>query len=162
MNKRAFLRILCFLVAAGGACSEGPPAEADLASADGRAVPENFAQAWIGTWVGVEAGSVENSSVTVGNARLVIAPDADSARSERCPGCVTITLDTGFAAVNVSPLDPIRFSLTVTRSGYRRTLALDRFSGGGRTANVLPGRLLLGTLDGSGATGDIAYLLELR
>lgn len=162
MSERAFLRILCLFVLAGGACSEASPAAADPASPDGPAVPQNFAQAWIGTYVGAGAGSVERSSVTFGNARLVIAPDADSVRTDRCPGCVTVALDTLFAAVNVSPGDPIRLSLTVARGGYRRTLLLDRFSGGGRTANVLQARLFLEALDGSGRTGDIAYLLELR
>lgn len=145
-----------------GACNAASPTATDAEPGDDPVLPQNFAQAWIGTWVGVGAGSIEDSSVTVGHARLVIAADADSIRSDRCPGCVTVTLDTVFAAVNVSPGDPIRFSLTITRGGYRRTLTLDRFSGGGRTANVLQGRLLLEALDGRGGTGDIAYLLELR
>lgn len=162
MTKRPVLPILILLATAGTACTGASPVAVDESSPDGPGVLQNFAQAWIGTWVGVGAGSVDNASVTVGHARLVIAPDADSARTERCPGCVTVTLDTLFAAINVRPLDPIRFSLTVTRSGYRRTLVLDRFSGGGRTANVLQGRITLEALDGSGRNGDITYLLELR
>lgn len=168
MNTRGLLGALPLIgMVLAAACTGASPVSTDGPSdpeslAPESLAPQNHASSWIGEYVGAGSGSVMGTSVTFDQARLVIALDADSVRSERCPGCVTVTLDSLFTIVNLSPRDPIRLVLTVSYDGYRRTLHLDRFSGGGRTANILTGRLVLEALNGTGDAGDITYLLELR
>jgi hypothetical protein len=80
-------------------------------------------------------------------------------RDARCARCVTVTLDTLFALSNVNPDSEVGILMQYRVGGARRTLWLDRYSGGGGVGNVLAARLVIDT-EGEGT--DVEYLLERR
>lgn len=125
-------------------------------------VPETYGHTWLGIWEGTATGSVGGAEYWSAAARLTVSPDADSVRIDSCPECVTVTLDTLFALANVLLLDPVEISVTYADETFERTLRLDRFSGGGGTANVAHGPLTLEAAVQHASGGEILYHLVRR
>ena len=145
-------------VGVAGGCSGPEPLVGEL---DPAAESLVLAQAWIGEFLGAGEGEVLGQPFQTPSARLTVAFDADSVRRHDCPYCVTVTLDTVFARTNVTVWDPVRLDLRYESEGVERTLVLDRFSGGGGTASVLQGRVVIRVVGGGGSpTLDIRYLLQ--
>ncbi len=121
-----------------------------------------FEQAWIGRFVGGGRGMAGGMDLRFDDVTLTVSRDADSVRLNGCRTCVTVVLDTVFALSNVEPSDPQRVTLHYVRDGTRRTLELEKFSGGGGTANVVLARLAVRPAEGIGLATDVAYTLEAR
>jgi hypothetical protein len=75
---------------------------------------------------------------------------------------VTITLDTLFSAINVSLADPQSVVVRYVAEGLTRSLSMDRFSGGGGTANVVQVGLTMDSISGPSSIADVTYVLERR
>jgi hypothetical protein len=70
-----------------------------------------------------------------------------------------VTLDTLFDLSNVNPDSEVGMLMQYRAGGMRRTLQLDRYSGGGGIGNVLTARLVIDT-EGEGT--NLEYLLQRR
>ncbi len=120
--------------------------------------------AWIGSYGGSGNGVVGGMSASFPSAMLVIAFDADSVATSRCPQCVTIAVDTLFTLTNVGLDDPVGLDIQYVTGSTRRRLILSRFSDGSTdgTGTILSGRLLLEDVGGGLVQADISYLFERR
>lgn len=125
----------------------------------GSAGTQDVTSAWLGVYEGVGMGTLGGNPVSAARGQLTVRLDADSARDARCARCVTVTLDTLFALVNVNPDSEVGILMQYRAGGARRTLQLDRYSGGGGIGNVLTARLVIDT---EGDRTNLEYLLERR
>lgn len=153
----------CFAVLATlAACDASGPTGASPGGGAAQLGVDGYGRDWVGLYAGAGRGVVGTQNVEVRDAQLTIALDAGSDRIPSCPQCVTITLDSLFSAINVSLDDPQSVVVQHVTEGLRRSLSMDRFSGGGGTANVLQVRLTVDSLPGPSSIADMTYLLERR
>jgi hypothetical protein len=121
-----------------------------------------YGQDWVGIYAGTGRGVVGTMNLELRGARLTIALDAPGDRLPTCPQCVTIELDTLFSAINIELEDPQSVVVRHVAGSVRRSLAMDRFSGGGGTANVVQARLTIDSIPGPHSVADVTYILERR
>jgi hypothetical protein len=120
---------------------------------------QDVTSAWLGVYEGTGMGTLAGVSVSDSRAQLTVRLDADSVSDPRCVRCLTVTLDTFFVLANVNPDSEVDLLMQYRAGGARRTLRLDRYSGGGGIGNVLTARLVIDT-EGDGT--NLEYLLERR
>jgi len=133
-----------------------------VAEGEGPDVPDGLALAagWVGDYFGSGAGLVDGQPFDVDEASLQIAFDAESVRLPACPACVTVSLDSIFALVNVRVDDPVEMALTYEQGPVRYTLELRRFSTGGGPGTAVSARATIGNAGVPTPFFDVTYLLE--
>jgi len=154
----ARLTAVAMLVAVSGCESEE---DAIMTPGDGDPFFQDNASAWLGVYEGSGSGLVSGDPVDVAIARLTVRLDPAAVRDENCPRCVTVELDTLFVLNNVAPLGQSSLTLSYGDGTLRRSLRLDRYSGGGGVGNVVAARFVLDSIMG-GEVGEIEYVLHRR
>lgn len=138
----------------------GPDEGAILVPGDRDPLQDNTS-AWLGIYEGSGTGLVSGDPIDIASARLTVRLDPASVRDERCPRCVTVELDTLFALSNVDPVSQVSLTLSYRAGTLRRSLRMDRYSGGGGIGNVVAARQVLDSVTGADI-GEIEYVLERR
>lgn len=141
---------VCLSLPAGG-CGDGPGSPFDPLEAGGDAsVERQVAESWVGWWDGAGTVRSPGSDTLARDLRMRITFDADSLRRADCPHCLTLSLDPWFSAGNLPFTAAASASATYTKDGIQRSLAIQRFSGAGGTANTLLVTLRHERSDGAG------------
>ena len=119
--------------------------------------------AWIGSYDGWGTLTTNGMKHGVSELTLRITFDADSLKLDDCPNCVTVTLDPWFSHGNL----PLKYGTEAfflyREDGVTHTMAVNRFSGGGQTANALVVTVRQEVLDESGDSQTLMNaVLEFR
>ena len=118
-----------------------------------------YAAGWVGDYRGSGSGLVDGQAFEVRDATLRIAFDADSVKLASCPACLTISLDSVFALVNVAASDPVTLDLGYEDGSVAYALMLQRYSAAGEVGNVAQAHVTIGTIGVSTPFFDVTYLL---
>lgn len=147
----------CFL---WSACDTARPMRASLGGGAQQLGADGYGADWVGVYKGAGRGVIGSMNVDLAGATLSIQLDHDSVRYDGCSRCVTITLDTLFWLPNVFLSDPQSARVRYVEDDIRHVLALDLFSGGGGTANVVQAALRVEATGGGPTLADVTYVLE--
>ncbi len=109
---------------------------------------------WVGFYAGLASGT--ENGVDFANRPVDMLIVFDHVPAQGCPACITVRLMTYFDKANLFPQTAIAATWSYELEGSRRTLTLQKFSGGSG-----PGAVLQGEVTVESANPDGTYTVEL-
>ena len=148
------------IAGASTSCVDRPPL--GLEPGEPASVEELIAASWVGQWEGWGVLTEAGEPMNVADLNMRISFDADSIRKADCSECLTVAFEPWFHAGNLPFTQGDAAFLQYTEDGIIRSLTLQRFSGGGSTANSLLVKLRHERPDPAGTVTLVDADLEFR